>query len=96
MYVPIFKIWQFSNIFIIIFLYLLLAVEYLLKEGDISHLTTFSTINSISALVGNSNYTSVIFKSACHANLGAKRNFAGSGLIDFEPHFSKVFKNICQ
>ena len=34
-------------------------------------LILFSTINSISILVNNSNFTSVFFKHACHANAGA-------------------------
>ena len=34
-------------------------------------------IDSISILVDNSNFTSVIFKAACHANAGAERNFPG-------------------
>ena len=34
----------------------------------------FSTINSISISVNNSNLTSVFFKSACHANARAERN----------------------
>ena len=38
----------------------------------------FSTINSISISINNSNITSVSFKAACHANPGAERNFAGS------------------
>ena len=38
----------------------------------------FSTINSISISVNNSNFTSVFFKAACHANPGAEGNFTGS------------------
>ena len=34
----------------------------------------FSTINSISISVNNSNFTSAFFKAACHAKPGDKRN----------------------
>ena len=37
-----------------------------------------STINSMSISVNNSNFTSVFFKFAYHANAGAERNFTGS------------------
>ena len=43
-----------------------------------SSLTPFSTINSISISVYNSNLNSVFFKAACHANPGAERDFTGS------------------
>ena len=39
---------------------------------------TFITINNISISVKRSNFTLVIFKAACHANLGAEKNVAGS------------------
>ena len=35
---------------------------------------SFSIINSISLSVNNSNFTSVLFKQACHANPGADKN----------------------
>ena len=38
----------------------------------------FSTINSISIPVNKSNFTSVFFKGAYHANPGAESNFSGS------------------
>ena len=38
----------------------------------------FSTINSISILANNPDFTSAFFKGACHANPGAQRIFAGS------------------
>ena len=38
----------------------------------------YSTINSISTSVNDSNFTSVFFKAACHGNPGAERNFPGS------------------
>ena len=38
----------------------------------------FATINNISTSVNNSNFTSVFFKAAYHANSGAERNFTGS------------------
>ena len=41
-------------------------------------LIPFSTINSISMPVNNSNFSSVFFKAACRANQGAERNFTGS------------------
>ena len=34
----------------------------------------FSTFNSLSISVNNSNFTSVFFKDAYHANLGTERN----------------------
>ena len=39
---------------------------------------TYSSSNSISMSVNNSNFTSVFFKASCHSNQGAERNFAGS------------------
>ena len=39
---------------------------------------SFLAINSISISVNNSNFTSVFFKAACHANPGAKKNYTGS------------------
>ena len=41
-------------------------------------LIRYSTINSISISVNNSNFTSVFFKAACYVNPGAQRNFVGS------------------
>ena len=38
---------------------------------------SFSPNNSISISVNNSNFTSVLIKTACQANLGAKRDFTG-------------------
>ena len=40
----------------------------------------YSTINSISMSVNNSNFTSVFFKAACHTNPGAEEIF--QDLID--------------
>ena len=37
-------------------------------------LIPFSTINNLSTLVNNSNFTAVFFKQACHANPGADKN----------------------
>ena len=37
-------------------------------------------MNSISISVKRCNFTLVFFKAAYHVNLGAERNFAGSGL----------------
>ena len=39
---------------------------------------SFSTINSISMTVNNLNLTSVFFKAAYHAYLGAEKKFTGS------------------
>ena len=43
-------------------------------------LIPFPTINNISVSVRRSNLTLVFFRAACHANPGAEKNFAGSGL----------------
>ena len=45
---------------------------------QIPPLVPFSTINSISISVNNSNFTFVFFKHACHANAGADKKWAGS------------------
>ena len=39
---------------------------------------TFSTFNSMSISVNNSNFTSVFFKDAYHANLGTERKLSKS------------------
>ena len=57
-------------------MYSLLAFSYQKKEQYISALIPFSTINNISISVKRSNFTLVFFKADCHANPGAKRNFA--------------------
>ena len=76
-YMPIFKIWRFF-IFILIFHIFIIRFEYWLIEWHISILIPFSTINSISVSVNNSNFTSVFSKAACQANPGAEKYFAGS------------------
>ena len=38
----------------------------------------YSSINSISTSVNDSNFTSVFFKADCHGNPGAEINFRGS------------------
>ena len=38
----------------------------------------FSTINSISISVNDSNFTSDFLKTTCHADPGAERSFTGS------------------
>ena len=43
--------------------------------------------------VNNSNFTSVLFKAACHANPGAERNFTGSSSYVLRD-ISKIFKYI--
>ena len=56
----------------------------------------FSTINNISISVKKSNFTLVFFKSACHANIGAERNFKGSSsyiLIHIFLNFSNTSAN---
>ena len=60
------------------FIYLLLAFAYWWIAWHTSPLIPFSTINSISISINNSDFTSVLFKAACHANPGAERNFVGS------------------
>ena len=61
---------NFSSIY-----YLLLHIDVL---HDIPALISFSTINSISISVNNSNSSSVFFKHACHANPGADKKQARS------------------
>ena len=51
----------------------------------------YSTINSISTSVNDSNFTSVFFKAACHGNPGAERNFPGSKWKTFKHIFSLKF-----
>ena len=60
------------------FIYLLLAVEYAIIEWQIPPINPFPNINSISISVGNSNFTPIFFKTACHANPGDEKHFAGS------------------
>ena len=55
-------------------------------------LMPFSTTDSISLSVNNSYFTSVLFKAACHANLGAERNIAGSNWWIFKQIFLKFSK----
>ena len=63
----------------------------------IPSLITFSTINSISVSVNNSNFTSAFLKTACHANSRAERSFPGSNLSIFKHIFLKFPNNdICQ
>ena len=52
---------------------LLFAFSCLCITGHIPPPTPFSTINNMSTSVNNSNFTSVFFKQACHANAGADR-----------------------
>ena len=52
-------------------MYLLFASAYLCIALHIPRLIPFSTINTISALVNNSSFTSIFFKHTCHANPGA-------------------------
>ena len=59
---------------------------------DILPLMPFSTINSISISVNNSNFISVIFKAACHAKPGAGRNFTASKLETSQHIFPKFSK----
>ena len=60
------------------FIYLLLVFAYQWIAWHIPPLMLFSTFNSISISVNNSNFTSVFFKAACYANAGAEINFTGS------------------
>ena len=48
-----------------------------------------STINNISMPVNSSNFNSVFFKVACHANPRAERNFAGSNSKISKKNFLK-------
>ena len=59
-------------------LYFYHNLSYIYYALHIPPLMSFSTINNISMSVNSSNFTSVFFKAACHANPGAERNFAGS------------------
>ena len=92
-HIPKCKIWWFI-IFIIIFHMFSITFAYLLIQWDILPLISCLTINSISILFNNSNFTSVFFKAACQAHPGAERNFAGSKI--FETRHSIVLKNISQ
>ena len=65
---------------------LLFAFAYLCIAWHIPPLIPFSTINNISILVNNSNYTPVFFKQACHANPGAYKN---------EPDQVHIFQYTC-
>ena len=55
------------------FIYLLFALAHLCMTWQIPPLVPFSTINSISLSVNNSNSTFVFFKHAFHANPGADK-----------------------
>ena len=81
-YIPVLRIRQFF-IFIIIFMYLLLAFAYRQIEWHIPPLILFSTINNITKSVQKSNFTLVFFKAACHGN---PEHFAGS--------ISNILKNM--
>ena len=58
---------------------------------------TFSTFNSMSISVNNSNFTSVFFKDAYHANLGTERKLSKSSaksnasIIKSNSHLPKKF-----
>ena len=59
-------------------MYLLLALAHQCMAWYIQPLILFSTINRVSASVSSSYSTSVIFRHACRANLGAEKNYARS------------------
>ena len=65
---------------IILKIYLLFAFTYLFIAWHSPLLIPFSTISNISTGVNNSNFISVIFKHACHANSDTDRKWAGSSL----------------
>ena len=54
-------------------MYLLFALACLCTDWHISPLIPSLIINSIFISVNNSNFTSVFFKHACHANPGADK-----------------------
>ena len=56
---------------------LLLLFAYRWITWHIPPLIPFSTINSMSISVNNSNFSSVFLKPVCYANPGAERNFTG-------------------
>ena len=58
--------------------YLLSAFAYQWMTWYIPPLIPYSTINTILMSVSNSNFTSVSFKAACHANPAAEKGLAGS------------------
>ena len=60
------------------FISLLLAFAYKWTALNIPPLMPFSVINNMSISVNKSNFASVFFKAACHANPGAEKIFAGS------------------
>ena len=53
---------------------------------------TFSTINNISTSVNKSNFTLMIFNSACHANPGAITKLSGSSSY-ISRHIFRNFSN---
>ena len=59
---------------------------------QIPPLIHYSTINSRSISVDNSNFTPVIFEPACHANPGADTKWAGSSSY-ISVHLSQMFSN---
>ena len=59
-------------------MYLLFALAYLCIAWQIQPLVPFSTINSMSISVNNSNSTFVFFKHSCHDNPVADKKWAGS------------------
>ena len=71
---------------------LLFALAYLCIVWQIVPVVPFSTINSISTSVNNSNFTFVLFKHACHANPGADKKWAGSSLY-ISIHLFLIFSN---
>ena len=55
-------------------------------------LISFSTITNILILVKRINFTLVFFKAACHANSGAKINFAASSLYILRHQLEIVYR----
>ena len=60
------------------FVYLSLAVAYLLTEWHNPPLIPFPSINNISTSVNNFNFTSVVFKVTSQANPEGEKKFSGS------------------
>ena len=74
-YIPIIKMWWLF-VFVIIF-HILLAFSYPWILLHISPLIPFSTTNKISMSVSSYNFFFVFLKTACHANPGVEKKFAG-------------------
>ena len=77
-FMPIHKIWWFF-FWVIIFMYLLLPFAHRWIKGNIPPIIPFSAINFVWISIDSSGLTFVFCRTVCHDNLGAERNWAGSG-----------------